>query len=213
MNPEGGIAWYSSNGPEIDVSAPSGYNAESCAGDIVSTDLAGSPGCASSPVGDSDYRSFSGTSAAAPQAAGVAALILAREPGLTQDVVRQRICASADVWGPSYQFGCGKLNAFRALQGFPLTPIIGAPNSVRKAHQCRWIASVTGGIPPYSYAWTVNGRSQGYNQPFLDYAYYGTGSSFTIRVTVTDSFLHANSAQSPPKTVAVSPTAPACGPV
>jgi subtilisin family serine protease len=61
-----------------------------------------------------------GTSAAAPQAAGVAALVRSRFPGLTQDQVRQRMKASAEwYWGSTstdqMMYGSGKLNAYRAI--------------------------------------------------------------------------------------------------
>jgi Subtilase family/Right handed beta helix region len=64
--------------------------------------------------------SLDGTSAAAPQAAGLAALVRSRFPGLTQDQVRQRMKASAEwYWGSttedSMMYGSGKLNAYRAL--------------------------------------------------------------------------------------------------
>jgi subtilisin family serine protease len=59
---------------------------------------------------------FGGTSAAAPQAAGVAALILSEDPSLTQSEVVARIKYSADNLGfaPEDQ-GFGKLNAYDAL--------------------------------------------------------------------------------------------------
>lgn len=66
------------------------------------------------------FQNFTGTSAACPQVAGVAALVRSRFPGLTQDKVRERIKASAEwYWGatPSElkMYGAGKLNAYRAL--------------------------------------------------------------------------------------------------
>jgi len=64
--------------------------------------------------------SFSGTSGAAPQAAGVAALIRSRFPDLNQFQVKQRIKRSAEFyWEDTTEnrkkFGYGKVNAYRAL--------------------------------------------------------------------------------------------------
>jgi len=64
--------------------------------------------------------SFEGTSGAAPQVAGVAALIRARFPDLNQFEVKQRILRSAEFyWEDTTEnrkkFGAGKLNAYRAL--------------------------------------------------------------------------------------------------
>ncbi len=62
-----------------------------------------------------------GTSSAAPQAAGVAALIRSRFPGLNQQEVRNRITRSAEwLFGEKTElnlkkFGSGKINAYRAL--------------------------------------------------------------------------------------------------
>ncbi len=62
-----------------------------------------------------------GTSFAAPQAAGLAALIRARYPGLNQSDVRQRITQSAEFyWNKDdpvdrRKYGSGKINAYRAL--------------------------------------------------------------------------------------------------
>ncbi len=66
--------------------------------------------------------SSSGTSFAAPQVAGIAALIRSRFPGLNQSQVKHRIRKSAEYyWSasdgtrPSNKYGFGKVNAYRAL--------------------------------------------------------------------------------------------------
>ncbi len=72
---------------------------------------------------DEDITLFNGTSAAAPQAAGLAALIRTRFPGLNQQQVRDRITSSAEwYWGTQpwdtldvKKFGSGRINAYRAL--------------------------------------------------------------------------------------------------
>jgi thermitase len=70
------------------------------------------------------YRFSTGTSYAAPLAAGVAALVLARHPDWTRDQVRQRLRDACDkVGGVTYgpdgrhdHYGYGRLNAERAVQ-------------------------------------------------------------------------------------------------
>lgn len=54
-----------------------------------------------------------GTSFAAPQVAGAAAMILALRPGLSADAVKHILQGTAD--GPSPQVGAGRLNLYKAL--------------------------------------------------------------------------------------------------
>jgi serine protease len=69
-----------------------------------------------------NMATLSGTSMASPHAAGVAALVLSRNPALTPDQVRQVLRASAEDlgslgWDPV--FGYGRVNAKRAVQQTP----------------------------------------------------------------------------------------------
>jgi subtilisin family serine protease len=101
-------AYYSDFGSEVDICAPSsgGHNG------IVTTSIGG-------------YTSdFGGTSAAAPIAAGVAALLISVNPNLTWVEVRDLLYKSADKidgavnynsLGHSDQYGYGRVNAMRAI--------------------------------------------------------------------------------------------------
>lgn len=111
-----GEAWGSNYGPGLDVMAP-GVK-------ISTTDMTGSPGFSS---GNYTYT-FNGTSAACPNAAGVGALILSVNPGLSGEDVRAIINITADRV-PGYLYdsitpygtwnnaaGHGRVNAYAAVQ-------------------------------------------------------------------------------------------------
>lgn len=85
----GNIWDYSQGGPELTLVAPSGdINMN---GDVVTTDRMDTLG-----YDNSNYTySFGGTSAACPQVAGVAALVLSANPNLTQEQVKQILQCTA----------------------------------------------------------------------------------------------------------------------
>ncbi|ADG83165.1 S8 family serine peptidase [Thermincola potens] len=96
------LADFSSYGPEIDVCAPGEK--------IFSTYW--------DPHKGSTYGELSGTSMAAPQVAGLAALLISAKPWLTPDEVRQIIESSAkDLGEPGWdpQYGHGRIDIFKAL--------------------------------------------------------------------------------------------------
>lgn len=89
---------FSNYGPTIDVSAPGSY--------IYST------------LPEDDYGEMSGTSMASPVVAGVAALIKANEPNLTNDEIVTRLIETADdlgLEGKDDDFGYGRVNALAAV--------------------------------------------------------------------------------------------------
>lgn len=101
----GNLASFSNFGPDISVSAPSP--------DIYTTDRTGADG-----YNGTDYTYFNGTSAASPNAAGVAALIIAQDPTLTSAEVEDLLrCSARDLGAPGFDqsYGHGLVNAQRAL--------------------------------------------------------------------------------------------------
>ena len=96
------LADFSSYGPLIDVCAP---------GDKIYSTIW-------DPYKGSSYSEMSGTSMASPMVAGLAALLLTKNPKLTNDEVRQIIEASAsDLGDPGWdpKFGHGMINVAKAL--------------------------------------------------------------------------------------------------
>jgi hypothetical protein len=107
---DGETWWGSCFGPQADIAAPGVHN--------YTTDITGPGGYSSG----SYYPNFNGTSSAAPLVAGAAALILSKNPSLTEARVRQILCQAADQVGPypypggrNDQYGHGRLNVYKAV--------------------------------------------------------------------------------------------------
>ena len=98
------LAGYSNWGPGLDITAPGGYcysntTPEGC---IYSAYLAGG------------YSWMQGTSMAAPQVTGTAAVV-ASFAGLRGSALRSRILSTTDAIGAAASFGAGRLNTYRAV--------------------------------------------------------------------------------------------------
>jgi len=113
IDKSGNIWDYSCRGASMDLVAPSGnINLQ---GDVRTTDREDSKGYS---TGDY-FVSFGGTSAACPQAAGVAALMLSINSALTESQIRAYLQQTATDMGTSgfdNTYGYGRLNAYAALQ-------------------------------------------------------------------------------------------------
>jgi subtilisin family serine protease len=115
-----GENWWGSNfGPAVDLAAPGVHN--------YTTDILGADGYNTGGTLDADYVSnFNGTSSATPIVAGIAALVLSVNPGLTEEQVRRLLKQTADrvgqvvyANGRNDQMGNGRVNALRAVQAAP----------------------------------------------------------------------------------------------
>lgn len=103
-------ASFSNYGPKIDVAAPGV--------DVLSTRSSQDKICSASWLVGTKYCRLSGTSMASPHVAGLAALILAKNPAFTAAEVRQIIRASAEDLGtPGFDgnSGRGMIDANKAL--------------------------------------------------------------------------------------------------
>ena len=117
-------AAYSQYGTGLDISAPGGYcysntTPEGCIFSSVSTGYTG--GAVSGPTSGA-YGWMQGTSMAAPQVTGTAAVV-ASKTGLRGAALRSRILGTADdkgAAGTDTQFGAGRLNSYRAVTGATL---------------------------------------------------------------------------------------------
>lgn len=121
---QNGTVWnYSNRGNNLDLVAPSGMT--DLLGDVVTTDRMAPKGYNTS----GNYTDkFGGTSAACPQVAGVAALMLSVNPNLTQSEVHSILQTTATDLGTTgfdNTFGYGLVNASKAVVaaygGFPGT--------------------------------------------------------------------------------------------
>ena len=103
------LASYSNSGTGLDISAPGGncYSNTTPEGCIYSSYLNGG------------YEWLQGTSMAAPQVTGTAAIV-ASVTGLRGSQLRTRLLSTADdlgAHGPDNTFGAGRLNSYRAVTG------------------------------------------------------------------------------------------------
>jgi subtilisin family serine protease len=119
---DGNLAFFSNSGANLSLLAPGGYNGP-CSGVLTAVVPAGTAFDGSCyPIwtgsGGAYYGYLAGTSFAAPEVAGIAALIWAARPGLKNyqvaDIIKQSARRDAGGWNPTV--GCGVLDAGAALE-------------------------------------------------------------------------------------------------
>ena len=146
IDKNGNIQSYSQRGKSMDFVAPSG----GAPGDIVTTDIMGSRG--KSP--GNYINDFNGTSAACPQVAGVAALILSVKPDLRWTEVAHALEKTArDLGSAGFDntFGYGLVNAGAAVQEVALQ--IYGPRNIDKNDVVYSIGKLPDNVPV---TWSVS---------------------------------------------------------
>jgi subtilisin family serine protease len=109
------------------------------------------------------FNPFAGTSAAAPHAAAIAALVLEQSPGLTPAQLREALTSTAldiEQLGPDRNSGAGIVDALAAVRkGFSLTPLPVCPDATPPLQ-------LQGGRFAATLAWRLTERGlQGCGQP------------------------------------------------
>ena len=142
--------WGSCYGSQLDVMAPGVY--------IYTTDLTGSVGYDSGNY----YSSFNGTSSAAPQVAGLAALIRSMNSSLTWQQVRETIRVSTDkvsgMGGQNFtnEYGYGRINANKAVRNLYVPEVFTTIQSAVNNWSSGQTVKISSG--EFSENFTVNGK-------------------------------------------------------
>jgi serine protease len=185
-NWQDGRSYYSSWGPGLDLIAPGGelYSNTTDEAGIYSSVRNG-------------YAYFQGTSMAAPQVTGTAAIV-ASVTGDTGAALRARLEGSADDLGPvgyDTEFGHGRLNSYRAVtgstlnEGAPPLPPPPPPGDLAAAFSfscsglsCDFDASSSTGAADYAWIFGDGGVGNGVTASHT----YGDVGEYTVRLTVSD---------------------------
>jgi subtilisin family serine protease len=104
------LASYSNWGPGLDITAPGGQCYSNTSPE----------GCIYSAYKGGGYAWLQGTSMAAPQVTGTAAIV-ASVTGLRGSALRSRLLSSTDNIGDATHFGAGRLNSYQAVTGHSLS--------------------------------------------------------------------------------------------
>jgi hypothetical protein len=89
----------------------------------------------------------------------------------------------------------------------PMSVAISGNSAVPANRNCTWNASRTGGVPPITYSWWVNGVWYWSTNATTSFSYYNNGNPFTLRVDVTDKYGVVRSSS---RTIGIIPTGGSC---
>jgi subtilisin family serine protease len=121
LGPDGELTSYSSTNAFVSLVAPGG---DFRFDDFTNLSSRGTSGVLSTvwdfTSGEADWAYYTGTSMAAPHVTGVAALVLAHNPGMTGAQLRARLTSTAVDMGPpgfDTRYGYGRVDAYAAITG------------------------------------------------------------------------------------------------
>jgi serine protease len=175
------LTYYTNWGPGLDITAPGGqlYSNTTEEGGIYSAYMGGG------------YRYLQGTSMAAPQVTGTAAIV-ASMTTLRGSALRSRLESTADDKGASgydTNFGHGRLNSHRAVTNSTLDegggsagPTASFSYSCGSSATCTFTASSSGLASP-SYAWDFGDGGTGTGSP-VSHTY--AAGTWTVTLTASD---------------------------
>jgi PKD repeat protein len=148
------------------------------------------------------YTFSTGTSLSAPHASGVLALLVSSFPDATLDQLKATLIAAAvdlpagAADGPDNTYGNGLINApaaFNSLQGSGLVPCIrpdidfsAVPYPSAAGQPVTFTGAVSGGTPPYTYAWDFEGDGVTDCTEAVCTQTYPVAFSGTVGLTVSD---------------------------
>lgn len=175
-------AYYTNYGAGLDLIAPGGemYSNTTEEGGIYSSYLGGG------------YKYLQGTSMAAPQVTGTAAIVASKTTLRGADL-RNRLLTTADdlgAGGYDTNFGWGRLNSYRAVTGSTPPGEPGGGGQTLTAtftHRCSWATcnfDGSGSSLATTYAWTF-GDGGSASGPTASHT-YATAAAFVVTLTVTD---------------------------
>ena len=189
INNQGEIWSYSQRGSSMDLVAPSGNINSS--GDVRTTDRMGALG-----YNEDNYTyNFGGTSAAYPQVAGVAALMLSVRPDLTETQVRtilQNTSRDLGSLGFDDTYGYGLVNAYAAIQA--VRPTVSGPSVICSSGATFEVNNLPDGVSaswsasPSYYFTTTSGTGSAFLTAWTGGFRKGVGTITATLVTSCDTF-------------------------
>lgn len=195
---------YSNFGTKIDVAAPGGTGTTPTTGILSTVPMTSTLGTQVpmlAGAGGEQYMAISGTSMASPHVAGLAALLIGKNPGWTNEQIRQAIRTTTDdvnAPGADIASGSGRINADRATQLTVAPPAaeVNQPASCSKvtgdvavvgSAGAAFVVDVGAGDVPTSWNIIANGTGPVRDGVLASWsANTVTDGRYTIRVRTTD---------------------------